>query len=98
MYVVCEGEARLVSRFRWDDKWSRRAARPGDVILVQPEVCHWFRWRSENEGYALVFKAPYRGGEGRASCGIVTCRHCPHGCAPEGFIRPDCAAIDGSVF
>jgi mannose-6-phosphate isomerase-like protein (cupin superfamily) len=89
VYVVCEGEAELVSRYRWDGEWRRRVVRPGDVLIVQPEVCHWFRWLSESEGYALVFKAPQRAGVGRSPCGKVTCRFCPHGCVPEGFTRTD---------
>ncbi|MFQ5859848.1 MAG: hypothetical protein ACE5LU_29995 [Anaerolineae bacterium] len=88
-YVLMEGEAELLARYRWDDdSWVRQLGRAGDVLVVQPEVCHWFRWLSA-DGLALVFKAPQRAGVGRFPAGKVVCKFCPHykrGCVlPAGF-------------
>lgn len=88
-YVVLDGEAEILAKYRWSDNgWVRRRAKAGDVFVVQPEVCHWFQWRSAR-GLALVFKAPQRAGVGRFPAGKVICRFCPHhqrGCVlPDGF-------------
>src|SRR4051794_3566970 len=65
-YVILGGEAELLAKFRWDDDgWTMWEGRPGDLLVVAPEVCHWFRWRSQSEeSLALVFKAPQRAGVG----------------------------------
>ena len=91
-YVLLDGEAELLAKFRWDDDgWTVRRGKPGDVLIVRPEACHWWRWRSA-EGLALVFKAPQRAGVGRFPNGKVTCQFCPHfgrGCVlPAGFPVP----------
>jgi Cupin domain len=90
-YVMTdEGEAEVWVKWRWDDDgWQRRVLRQGDVILVQPHACHWFRWRSER-GRATVFKAPQIPGVGKPPNGKTTCANgCPHfqrGCVtPNGF-------------
>jgi hypothetical protein len=95
-YVPIEGEVELLAKYRWDDKgWVRRVAQAGDVLVVQPEVCHWLRWRS-TQGLTLVFKAPQRPGVGRFPAGKVVCEFCPHlnrGCVlPDGFIQHRTAA------
>lgn len=92
-YAIMAGEAELIAKHRWGEGgWVRRVARAGDLLIVQPEVCHWFRWRSP-EGLALVFKAPQRAGVGRFPAGKVVCKFCPHfgkGCVlPAGFAVPD---------
>jgi mannose-6-phosphate isomerase-like protein (cupin superfamily) len=89
-YVVLAGEAEMISKHRWiDEGWVRVVARPGDVLVVRPEACHWFRWQSA-AGLALVFKAPQRAGVGRFPAGKVVCASCPHyerGCVgPRGFV------------
>lgn len=88
-YVVIEGEVELLVKYRYEEHWARRVGQAGDVLVAQPEVCHWFRWRSP-QGLTLVFKAPQQGGVGRFPNGKTVCRDCPHhnrGCIlPEGFI------------
>ncbi len=92
-YVMVDGEAEVLCKYRWEDNgWMRRFAKAGDMVVVQPEVCHWFRWRSAR-GLALVFKAPQRPGVGRFPAGKTVCQFCPHhqrGCVlPEGFTPPE---------
>lgn len=92
-YVILDGQAELLAKYRWeDDGWIQRMAYAGDLLIVRPEVCHWFRWRSE-DGLALVFKAPQRAGVGRFPAGKVTCKFCPHfqrGCVlPAEFKHPE---------
>lgn len=88
-YVLFNGEAEVWVKWRWDDNgWKQRTLRAGDVILMQPEVCHWFRWRSE-DGRAAVFKRQIPG-VGKPPNGKQTCLNgCPHykrGCVlPDGF-------------
>jgi hypothetical protein len=93
-YVMTEdGGAELLVKWRWDNSgWQRRVLNSGDVILVQPHACHWFRWKSET-GSAAVFKAPQIPGVGRPPNGKTTCTSgCPHfrrGCVmPDGFTPP----------
>lgn len=91
-YVILDGEAEMLAKHRWDDNgWVQRAGQAGDLLVVQPEVCHWFRWQS-TRGLALVFKAPQRAGVGRFPAGKVVCQFCPHygrGCVlPVGFTPP----------
>jgi hypothetical protein len=88
-YVIITGQAEILAKHRWiDDGWATWAGNPGDVLLIPPEVCHWFRWCS-SDGLALVFKAPQRAGVGRFPAGKVVCKYCPHygrGCVlPDGF-------------
>ncbi len=88
-HVLLDGEAELLAKFRWDDNgWVECVGKTGDVLIVQPEVCHWFRWRSQ-DGLAMVFKAPQRPGVGRFPAGKVVCQFCPHfmrGCVfPQDF-------------
>jgi hypothetical protein len=90
VYVVLEGAAEILSKYRWvDNGWARAEAQSGDVLVVRPEACHWFRWRSPS-GLAMVFKAPQRAGVGHFPAGKVVCNSCPHfmrGCAaPAGFV------------
>lgn len=87
-YVILDGQAEMLAKYRWQDEWVRREAQAGDLLVVQPEVCHWFRWRSLT-GLAFVFKAPQRAGIGRPPAGKTVCQFCPHfnhGCMlPDGF-------------
>jgi cupin len=87
-YVILEGKAMILAKYRWQEDWVRREAQGGDLLIVQPEVCHWFSWLSV-AGLALVFKAPQRAGIGRYPAGKTICKFCPHfkrGCVlPEGF-------------
>ena len=91
-YVLMDGEAELLAKHRWETDWVRRVGHTGDVLVAQPEVCHWFRWLSPH-GLALVFKAPQRAGVGRFPAGKVICQFCPHyrrGCIlPDGFTPRD---------
>lgn len=95
-YHVVEGELTVLSKHRWDDAgWVEHVARRGDVVVLQPEVCHWVRWTS-GSGLAMVYKAPQRAGVGRFPAGKVVCQFCPHfqrGCQlPEGFAPLSTAA------
>jgi len=87
-YVILDGKAEMLAKYRWQGEWVKREARAGDLLVVQPEVCHWFRWQSSS-GLALVFKAPQQAGIGRFPAGKTVCKFCPHfnrGCIlPEGF-------------
>lgn|GEM_PF-5489926 len=76
-YVIMSGSAEMVAKRRWSPVWRSQAAVAGDLLLVQPEVCHWFRWRSP-AGMVLVFKAPQRAGVGRFPAGKTVCASCPH--------------------
>src|SRR5260370_27414537 len=77
-YVCLKGEVALLAKNRWDDDgWVRRVGQPGDLLIVQPQVCHLVQWRSAR-GISLVFKAPQRAGLGRFPHGKVTCKLCPH--------------------
>ena len=88
-YTLMEGEAEMLTKWRWEDNgWKRKILHAGDVILIQPEVCHWFRWRSK-DGRAVVFKRQIAG-VGKPPNGKQTCMNgCPHykrGCVlPDGF-------------
>jgi mannose-6-phosphate isomerase-like protein (cupin superfamily) len=89
-YVIIDGEAELAAKHREQDNgWQTEAAKGGDMIIVPPQSCHWFRWRTEH-GMALVFKAPQRAGVGAFPAGKVICRACPHykrGCVhPQGYV------------
>lgn len=88
-YVVVYGEATMLAKYRWAVSWTSTIARRGDLLIVHPEACHWFVWRSAT-GLALVFKAPQRAGIGKFPAGKITCNFCPHyqrTCRlPEGFI------------
>jgi mannose-6-phosphate isomerase-like protein (cupin superfamily) len=87
-YCLIDGLAEIWCKWRWMREWRRLLLRPGDVVLVQPHVCHWFRWGSE-DGYAAVFKAPQIPGVGRPPAGKTTCADCVHynnGCVPpDGY-------------
>src|SRR5258708_6841061 len=87
-YVMVEGEALLVAKYRGQADWVAHLARTGDLLIVQPDVCHWFRWQSAR-GLALVFKAPQRAGVGRFPAGKNLCApYCQfsRGCMPPpGF-------------
>jgi len=93
-YVMMEdGEAEIWAKWRWDNNgWERRVLHRGDIILMQPHTCHWFRWRSEN-GHAAVFKAPQIPGVGKPPNGKTTCTNgCPHyqrGCVPPDGFNPE---------
>jgi hypothetical protein len=76
-YVLLHGEAEVLAKHRWNDDWVAKRATPGTLLIVQPEVCHWFQWRS-SEGLAYVFKAPQIPGVGLPPNGKVTCKYCPH--------------------
>lgn len=76
-YVLVHGEAEVHAKHRWDDSWTTKHAVAGTLLIVRPEVCHWFQWRSA-EGLALVFKAPQVPGVGLPPSGKVTCHQCPH--------------------
>jgi mannose-6-phosphate isomerase-like protein (cupin superfamily) len=89
-YVIIEGQAEISAKHRWiDDGWLSKTGRAGDLFIIQPQVCHWFRWLSVT-GLALVFKAPQRAGVGPFPAGKVVCKFCPHfnrGCkVPEDFM------------
>jgi hypothetical protein len=85
-YVLVTGEAEMVAKRRWMDGWTTKLAGAGDVLFVQPEVCHWFRWRSAS-GLCYVFKAPQRAGLGPFPAGKVTCDNgCPE--SAKGCVRP----------
>jgi hypothetical protein len=86
-YVLVRGEAEMLAKRRWIAKgWVTKVAAAGDVLFVQPEVCHWFRWRSEF-GLCYVFKAPQRAGLGPFPAGKVTCQNgCPE--SANGCVRP----------
>jgi hypothetical protein len=92
-YVMIKGEAEMLAKHRWvPNGWITKVASAGDVLLVQPEVCHWFRWQSAF-GLCYVFKAPQRAGLGPFPAGKVTCdRGCPenkNGCVyPSGWCGP----------
>jgi|ERR1051325_4199165 mannose-6-phosphate isomerase-like protein (cupin superfamily) len=87
-YVILDGKAQMLAKYRWQGEWVRREAQAGDMLVVQPEVCHWFQWQSPT-GLALVFKAPQRAGIGPYPAGKTICKFCPHyknGCVlPHGF-------------
>ena len=76
-YFVVYGEADILAKYRWADDWVTRQAVAGTLLIVQPEVCHWFQWRS-GAGLALVFKAPQIPGVGLPPKGKVVCQFCPH--------------------
>lgn len=87
-YVIIDGEAELAAKHREEDNgWETEIAKAGDMLIVPPESCHWFRWRSPT-GLALVFKAPQRAGVGRFPAGKVICRDCPH-------YKRGCVLLDG---
>lgn len=90
-YVILDGIAKLITKHRFHIRgdWTILVGHPGDILVAQPEVCHWFRWQS-SRGIAYVFKAPQVAGQGRYPHGKTTCLHgCPiykNGCVlPEGF-------------
>ena len=90
-YIMVDGKAEAWVKWRWEPKWQRRVLKKGDVILMQPEVCHWFRWLSE-EGRAAVFKASPTSGVGQHLNGKRMCANCPHyehGCTPPGGFNPE---------
>ena len=94
-YVIIDGEAEIKAKHRWEDNgWETDVAKVGDMLIVPPESCHWFRWRSRS-GLAFVFKAPQRAGVGLFPAGKVVCRFCAHykrGCVlPDGFIPKEVA-------
>ena len=86
-YAIIEGGAEIVAKYRWvANGWITETLRAGDVILVQLDDCHWFRWRSSS-GLCYVFKAPQVPGVGPAPAGKVTCdKGCPHN--TNGCIYP----------
>ncbi len=94
VYQLIEGKAEILCKHRWEHQWISRVGRAGDLLIVQREVCHWFRWLSP-VGLAAVFKAPQRAGIGPFPAGKATCtKGCPHfgkQCAgPAGFsVVPD---------
>ena len=94
-YVVMQGEAEVLIKWRWENNgWKRRVLHAGDIILAQPETCHWFRWRSKegDQALALVFKAPQIPGVGKPPNGKTTCTNgCPH--YQRGCVLPDGYAI-----
>src|SRR5207249_1312754 len=54
-YVIIDGEAEIKAKHRWEDNgWETDVAKAGDMLIVPPESCHWFRWRSRS-GLAFVF-------------------------------------------
>lgn len=88
VYVVIAGSAEMWVKYHWLKDWQRRIAHEGDMLLIQPGVCHWLRWTSDN-GFAWVFRAPNIGGVGRPPAGKQICATCPfwqNGClGPEGY-------------
>lgn len=89
-YFLVHGEAEVLAKHRWGDYWTTKCAVAGTLLIVQPEVCHWFQWRSP-EGLALVFKAPQIPGVGLPPNGKVTCKFCPHygrDCEPPAVAAP----------
>lgn len=85
-YLVVAGEAEVWGKHRWDDDgWVVRRAGAGSLVVVQPGVCHLFRWASA-DGLAVVFKNQ-RPGVGRFPAGKTTCEAgCPH--YNRGCVRP----------
>ncbi len=79
VYAIFFGDAEFLCKYQWDDVgWVAHRAAPGRVLIVQPQVCHWFRWKSR-AGFAYVFKAPQIAGVGPNLAGEVVCtRGCPH--------------------
>jgi quercetin dioxygenase-like cupin family protein len=95
IFCVLDGMAEVASRWAWatDDDWQHRVVKHGDIIIMQPEVCHYWKWVSET-GFAAVFKAPIDpAGVGRPGlAGKTTCAFCPYveRCRlPRGYSRPD---------
>lgn len=88
-YLIVHGTAQILAKYRADRQWTTTRLRDGDLLIVQSEICHWFRWVSR-QGLAYVFKAPQVPGVGRAPNGKTTCDSCAHSdCCqrPEGYIR-----------
>lgn len=88
VYVIQEGQADLLAKYHWQVRWRLFHGNPGDFLIVQPKVCHWFQWKSAS-GLALVFKAPQIAGVGKFPNGKTDCFSCPfynNGCQlPKGF-------------
>jgi hypothetical protein len=78
IYVQIAGFARVWTKWYFADEWFERDLAPGDALLCQPGVCHFYQWFSPiGQGLAMVFKAPARGGVGRGT-GKITCENgCP---------------------
>jgi mannose-6-phosphate isomerase-like protein (cupin superfamily) len=94
VYYVVEGEAEMWGKHHWDgDRWVVKTVRTGEMVVVQPGICHLFRWLSTGASdLALVFKNQ-RPGVGRFPAGKTTCDNgCPHygnGCVlPAGYQVP----------
>lgn len=93
-YYIVEGEAEMWGKHPWEPNgWVVKVARAGEVVIVQPGICHLFRWSSSGPtDLALVFKNQ-RPGVGRFPAGKTTCENgCPHfnhGCVlPAGYQVP----------
>ena len=88
VYVIMDGEAEVLAKHREQDSWKSEVVKAGDMLIVPPQSCHWFRWCSA-AGLGIVFKAPQRAGVGPFPAGKMVCRDCPHykrGCVqPDGF-------------
>lgn len=99
-YTIMAGEAEMTFKWRDDpDGWKTCTAKAGDKLIVQPDTCHWFKWKPDcDDGVAYVDKAPQAAGVGPFPAGKVVCQDCPHNpnnpetrgeCVfPSGWIPP----------
>jgi mannose-6-phosphate isomerase-like protein (cupin superfamily) len=47
VYFVVHGQAQILAKYRADAEWNTTPLVSGDLLIVQPETCHWFRWISK---------------------------------------------------
>jgi len=79
MYVVLDGTAEIWVKHYWESSksWCRRVLNHGDIVIVNPQTCHFFKWRSP-QGVAVVTKSPNTiGGVGRPPASKLNCTNCP---------------------
>ena len=42
VYFVVHGQAQILAKYRADAEWNTTRLVSGDLLIVQPETCHWF--------------------------------------------------------